>query len=95
MEAGWNIINPFMQKYFYTDGHEVMVNDVVLTQPRRYAHVQLILQPESSLASAYSAPNGGIVLQFDDGDCQMWPKPDEDIQLIRRAGHQCNTTTDG
>lgn len=71
-----------------------MVNDVVLTPPDRMAHVQFLLEPNSQLADAYSAPKGGIVLEFDDGDHQMWPKADEDMQLIRRGGHECDTATD-
>jgi hypothetical protein len=74
-----------MKKYFYTDGQEVMVNDVVLTTPGRYAHVQLLLEPESQLANSYSAPDGGIVLKFDDGDYQVWPQADEDMSLIRHV----------
>lgn len=87
-------INIIVTKYYYTDGQEVMVNDVVLTPPNRPARVQFLLEPGSQLANAYSAPNGGIVLEFDDGDHQMWPKADEDMQFIRRVGHECHAATD-
>jgi len=62
-----------------------MINDVVLTRPNRSARVKFLIEPGSSLADAYSAPDGGIVLEFDDGDHQKWPKADEDIRLIRRG----------
>lgn len=84
MAAGWNTIKEFMKSYFYTDGTEVFLNDIVLVNPNRTAHVQLVLEPGSSLANAYSAPNGGIVIEFDDGDYQMWPSTNEDIRLVRR-----------
>ena len=64
-----------MKNFLYTDGREVMPDDVVVTLSSRKARVQLLLEPGSPMANAYSAPNGGIVLEFDDGDTQMWPQP--------------------
>ena len=74
-----------MKKYLYADGQEVMVNDIVLTPTQRSATVEILLEPGSSLADAYSAPKGGIVLKFDDGDYQVWPEADQDMKFIRRA----------
>ena len=74
-----------MKTFFYADGKEVMPDDVVVTPNSRKARVQLLLEPGSPTANAYSAPNGGIVLKFDDGDTQMWPQANEDMQLVRRG----------
>lgn len=74
-----------MKKYFYIDGQEAMVGDEILAPPRKPGRVQFLLEPGSPLAQAYSAPNGGIVLEFDDEDCQMWPEADEDLRFVRRS----------
>jgi hypothetical protein len=79
-----NIISTIMKKYHYSDGREVVINDVVLAPRNKSARVKIILEPDSSLAHAYSSPIGGIVLEFDDGDVQVWPEADEDLQFIRR-----------
>jgi hypothetical protein len=55
-----------------------------VVRPSRVAHVKLLLPPGSKLAHDYSSPEGGFVLEFQDGDCQVWKKPDEDIRLVRR-----------
>ncbi len=72
----------------YLDGSPVREKDEVVVRPDRSAYVKLILPPGSKLAHDYSSPEGGFVLEFQDGDCQVWNKADEDIRLIRRCPAQ-------
>jgi len=74
-----------MTEFFYTDGQKVLEQDIVVLTPNRKARVQFLLIPGTDLARAYAAPHGGIVLKFDDGDCQVWPQLDEDIRFLRRG----------
>ena len=73
-----------MPELCYLDGSPVREGDEVVVRPSRVAHVKLLLPPGSKLAHDYSSPEGGFVLEFQDGDCQVWKKPDEDIRLVRR-----------
>lgn len=75
-----------MAELFYTDGTVVRKLDKVVVHPSRHARVKLLLEPGSELAHAYSCPEGGLVLEFEDGDCQVWSQPDEDITFIQRGG---------
>lgn len=69
---------------FYANGDEVRANDRVLVNDEYFAFVENILMPGSQEASNYSCYSGGVVLVFDNGDTQVWPYIDEDLELIDR-----------
>ena len=73
-----------MKNYVYAGGQEVMVNDLVLAPVGRFACVQELLEPGSSHEDAKAMPNGGVLLGFGGGKCQMWPRPENDLYLVRR-----------
>ncbi len=81
----WNTTETTMSIPLYVNGRTVQEKDKVLVHPRRVARVKLLLPQGSDLAKAYSCPEGGFVLEFEDGDCQVWARTDADIQLLKRG----------
>jgi hypothetical protein len=49
------------------------------------ATVSFILEPLSNDAINYQQPDGGVFLDFDDGDCWLVQNFHEDFELISRA----------
>jgi hypothetical protein len=69
-------------KLLYTDGREVHAGDRVLVNGDRLAVVSAIVHPGTPDASNYALPQGGILVEFDNGALQAWPCVDEDIERI-------------
>ena len=70
-------------KLRYIDGREIRRGDRVLVDRTRQAVVSAILYPGSKEARDHSCPEGGIFLDFNDGDAQVWPRADEDLEFLR------------
>jgi len=62
-----------------------MIQDTVLVNQTRIAHIERILLPGTKEADDYSTPGGGFLLHFEDGDVQAWDNTDEDIQFVKRG----------
>ncbi len=69
----------------YCDGREVCVGDRVLVDSNRGALVTEVLAAGAEASAGDKLANGGFLLQFDDGDCQLWQIADEDVELISRG----------
>lgn len=76
-----------MRKFeiLYSDGSEVLKGDIVLVNGKTKGHVENVLLPDTKEASDYSCDEGGFIVVFEDGDVQVWPDTDEDIQLVQRG----------
>lgn len=70
--------------FVYRDGTTVQLGDVIIaaSQP---AKIEMILIPGTIDAQNFScADTGGLLLKFDNGDMQLWPSVNEDLELVRR-----------
>lgn len=69
----------------YYAGQEVKQGDIVSICPSRKAKVKLIFESGSSLSVDYACPEGGVFLEFEDGDCQVSAiVHDPEIKLVCR-----------
>jgi len=68
----------------YSDGREIRKGDRVLVEGAREAVVSLLLSPGCKESWDFSCPEGGFLLDFADGDVQVWPHANEDIELVDR-----------
>ena len=66
--------------FYYLDGSKVERGQKVLINKSKVAYVREILEPKTQIAHDYACPEGGILLEFPDGDMQAWPEMDEDIK---------------
>ncbi|HOI38517.1 MAG TPA: hypothetical protein PLF11_14185 [Bacillota bacterium] len=69
----------------YPTGEEVRENDRVLALDRP-AVVEAVFGPGTKMArdTCYGS-EGGFVLQFEDGDRQVWPNTEDRIALVARG----------
>ena len=68
----------------YQTGEEVAAGDVVDIN-HRCAVVEKLIAPGTADASDFGCEaTGGVLLQFGDGDLQLWPQPDEDLRFVSR-----------
>jgi hypothetical protein len=65
---------------YYVGGTVVQTGDRVLIYDR--VATVTVLIPGTQQAMDYSKPEGGLLVEFDDGDVQAWPRPDEDMEKI-------------
>jgi hypothetical protein len=72
----------------YVDGQDVQTGDRVLVRSQRKAVVVVICLPGTKEARDWACQEGGFLLEFDDGDAQVWHVPDEDIELLSRRPDQ-------
>ncbi len=70
---------------FYSDGSELLKGDIVLINGKKKGQIEGIILPGTKEASDYSCDEGGFIVVFEDGDVQVWPDADEDIQLVQRG----------
>jgi hypothetical protein len=73
-----------MNKFQYLSGEEVLEGDriVVVTKEGTISNVFL---PGTDGSKDYDCwDTGGVLIKFDDGDLQLWPKTDEDLKFIQR-----------
>ena len=73
----------------YKDGREVRKGDRVVFNKVRPAVISEILCPGSMGASEWSCPEGGFLLDFDDGDAHVYRRVNEDIEFMSR-GEEAN-----
>lgn len=73
-----------LRRFKYSDGRQMEKGDRVLVDGTRQAVVSAIVQPGSTEALEFSCPDGGFFLDFDDGDAQLWPHADQDIEFLNR-----------
>lgn len=71
-----------MFKVLYTDGSEVHKGDRILIHGARKAVISAVLLPGTEGAENYALPEGGILVEFDDGELQAWPRVDEDMERV-------------
>jgi hypothetical protein len=72
-------------RLLYRSGDEVRDGDRVIAVGRPAA-VTAVLRPGTKAASDhYVAKEGGFLLEFDDGDCQVWPNTEDPIELVGRS----------
>jgi hypothetical protein len=72
--------------YYYILGNQpVQHGDRIRVTPNRMATVSTILEPLSDDAKSYDQPDGGVILDFDDGDCWLVQDFHEDFELINRV----------
>ena len=70
----------------YQNGEEVRENDKVLTYSKRPGIVEAILKPGTKLAYDYYVEDeGGFILQFEDGQVEVWMTAKEKIELVARG----------
>jgi hypothetical protein len=69
-------------KVLYADGSEVHAGDRVLVNGERKAVVSAIVLPDTPNASDYALSDGGILVEFDNGELQAWPRVDGDMERI-------------
>jgi len=75
-----------MTAFVYLEGGNVLKGDRVLAAGKKATVVE-VLEIGSPASANYSCPaTGGLILQFDDGDLQVWPWVNEDLQLLARSG---------
>jgi hypothetical protein len=75
-----------MDKLRYLSGEEVLAGDriVVVTKEETIWNVFL---PGTDGSKHYNCwDTGGVLIKFDDGDLQLWPKTDGDLKFIKRKG---------
>ena len=79
MSTGRSVV---LLKVLYADGSEVHAGDRVLVNGERKAVVSAIVLPDTPNASDYALSDGGILVEFDNGELQAWPRVDEDMERI-------------
>ncbi len=76
----------FMTSFHYKSGDLVCQGDVVLVKDKR-AVVESILGRGTRDAKRFScSKTGGVLLKFEDGDVQLWPWINEDLELVAHSG---------
>ena len=69
----------------YPDGQIVRPKDRVLAVGK-LAVVEAVFEPRSKLGrETVYGDEGGFILQFDDGDRQVWLNTEDEIKLIERG----------
>ena len=74
---------------YYKSNRIVKLGDSIMVKfcnPNKKAKVSLIIYPDTKDSTEWSAPNGGAVIEFEDGSiilC-MSSGPDEDIVFLNR-----------
>jgi hypothetical protein len=72
--------------YYYIFNHQpVLLGDRVRVGQNRMATVSTILEPLSDEAQNQEQPEGGVFINFDDGDCWLVQNFHEDFELVNRA----------
>jgi hypothetical protein len=66
----------------YADRTEVRIGDRVSAFGKKAPATVTILLPGSQDASDHALPEGGLLVEFDDGDVYACPHPDEDMEKI-------------
>ena len=72
-------------KIYYFNGVELKKGDKVLINDKKIAYVEAIFSPKSLEGLTYSCEEGGFLLNFENGDYQVWPNTDEDIIFLSRS----------
>jgi len=68
----------------YSTGEVVLNGDSVKVQ-NKIGTVVGLFQPGTEQAKDYSCSDtGGVLIEFTDGDLQLWPVLDEDLILVKR-----------
>lgn len=74
-----------MTTFHYKSGEVVQEGDVVTVVGKR-AIVERVFSAGSRGAQDFACPEtGGLLLKFEDGDVQVWPSVDEDLEFRGRA----------
>ncbi len=76
-----------MKKYYYCTGDEVLLGDRIREglNRNRMARVAVIIQPNSPTAIQWGQMEGGVILEFTDGDRWLVQDFDEEFELLERA----------
>lgn len=72
-------------RFFYKNGTELKKGDVVMVNEKIKGYIESVLIQDSKEATNYACKEGGFVVALDNGDMQVWPETDEDIQLLHRG----------
>ncbi len=71
--------------FYYTTGEPVRAGDRIIADRNKFGTVKYILAPGSDAASLHACSiSGGIMLDFENGDSQLWTAADEDLEFISR-----------
>lgn len=75
-----------MYPFKYMDGTLAEEQDRVLIDGARSGIVVRVLRPLTEAASNHGChDSGGVLIEFDDGDVQLWPDLDEDIEKVQQS----------
>lgn len=70
-------------EFYYLTGERICAGDAVLAGGKQ-AIVESVLLKNTNDARNFSCyETGGVLLAFQDGDLQLWPYINEDLELIR------------
>lgn len=74
-----------MKTFRYTIGEEVLLGDRIEVAGKP-GTIEGIFGPETQEAAAYFCrETGGLLIEFDDGDLQVWLDANEDLIFVRRG----------
>jgi hypothetical protein len=70
--------------FVYQNGKPVMAGDIVMAAGLR-ATVHNVIKPGTPDARDFHCEEtGGLFLAFENGDRQLWPRPNEDLKFLNR-----------
>jgi hypothetical protein len=74
-----------MPAFHYKSGEAVREGDLVVVAGKR-AVIERLFSERSAAAQDFACfETGGLMLKFEDGDVQVWPAVDEDLEFRGRA----------
>jgi hypothetical protein len=77
-----------MKTFYYVTGEQVLIGDRISVASKQGA-IENILMPETEDAKDFDCKEtGGLLINFEDGDLQLWSEVDEDLMFVDRDCHR-------
>jgi len=74
-----------MPDFHYHTGELIRDGDLVAVAGKR-AVIDRVISERTRESQDFSCfETGGLLIKFEDGDLQLWPDVDEDLQFLKRA----------